>query len=294
MTPKSPVAGFEDCAGDLACGRVVVLTASLLSQFMPRFAANLKWLFTEHAFLDRFGAARAAGFGAVEFPSPYEHPATAIAERLERHGLRCILFNLPSGDPSKGDFGIACRPGREAEFREGVARAIEYARVLRCGRINCIAGKGLEGEDRASLREVLLSNLRFAAREIKAAGLDFVIEPLNDKDTPGFLLTRQREAAAIIDELGAANLGLQFDIYHVAMMGDDPAALIEALRPIIRHVQFADAPGRGEPGTARVAIKPLFDLLDRIGYDGWVSAEYRPSRRTEETLGWFHSDYASR
>ena len=253
---------------------------------MPRFAANLKWLFTEHAFLDRFAAARAAGFEAVEFPSPYEHPAESIAERLESNGLRCILFNLPSGDMSRGDFGIACRPGREGEFRDGVARAIEYARALRCGRVNCIAGKGLPGEERAALREILLSNLRFAARELKAAGIDFVIEPLNDTDTPGFLVTRQREAAGIIGEIGSGNLGLQLDIYHVAMMRDDPAALIEELRPIIRHVQFADAPGRGEPGTAQVAIQPLFDLLDRIGYDGWVSAEYRPSKRTEETLGW--------
>ena len=257
---------------------------------MPKFAANLKWLFTEHAFLDRFAAARAAGFGAVEFPSPYEHPAEAIAGQLDAHGLRCILFNLPSGDMSKGDFGIACRPGREAEFRDGVARAIEYAKVLRCGRINCIAGKALPGEDPGKLREVLLSNLAFAAHEIKAAGIDFVIEPLNDTDTPGFLVTRQRDAAQVIGELGASNLGLQFDIYHVAMMGDDPAALIEELLPIIRHVQFADAPGRGEPGTARVAIPPLFELLDRVGYGGWISAEYRPSKRTEETLGWFRPD----
>ena len=253
---------------------------------MPRFAANLNWLFTEHAFLDRFAAARRAGFRAVEFPSPYEHPAHALAERLRENHLECILFNLPGGDKAKGDFGIACRPGREDEFREGVARAIEYAGVLGCGRLNCIAGKAEPGEDRARLRAILSSNLRFAAGEIRKAGLDFVVEPINDRDVPGFLLARQREGAQLIGEIGSADLGLQCDLYHTAMMGDDPAATLQALMPVIRHVQFADAPGRGEPGTGRIDFGPLFALLDRLGYGGWVSAEYRPSRATEATLDW--------
>ena len=253
---------------------------------MPRFAANLHWLFTEHAFLDRFPAARAAGFVAVEFPSPYEHPAEAIADRLEREGLRCILFNLPSGDKAKGDFGIACRPGREEEFREGVARAIKYAKALGCGRINCIAGKALPGEDRAELRERLVTNLRYAARELRGHGIELVVEPINDVDIPGFLVTRSPEAAGIITEVGEKNVGLQCDIYHTAMMRDDPGAILEQLLPVIRHVQFADAPGRHEPGTGTIDLPPLFELLDRLGYDGWVSAEYGPSRRTEDTLGW--------
>ncbi|SRR5258706_8966937 len=255
---------------------------------MPRFAANLNWLFTEHPFLERFGAARAAGFEAVEFPSPYEHRADAIAARLEEHGLKCILFNLPSGDKSKGDFGIACRPGREAEFRDGVARALDYAKALGCTRLNCIAGKALDGEDRAALRRTLLSNLRLAAIEFKSAGLELVIEPLNNVDTPGFLLPRSPEAAAVIAELAEPNVGLQCDLYHTAMMKDDPATILQLLRPVIRHVQFADAPGRGEPGTGRIDFAPLFALLDRVGYDGWVSAEYKPSRRTEDTLGWLN------
>jgi len=253
---------------------------------MPQFAANLGWLFTEHPFLDRFGAAKAAGFDAVEFASPYEHPAETIAERLERHGLACILFNLPMGDKSKGDFGIACRPGRDAEFREGVARGIAYAKVLRCPRVNCISGRIFEGEDRADLESRLVSNLGFAAREFKAAGIELVVEPLNDKDNPNFLVPRSPQMAEIIQRVGEANVGLQCDIYHTAMMGDDPAAILETLRPIVRHVQFADMPGRGEPGTGRLDLPPLFALLDRLGYDGWVSAEYRPSRRTEETLAW--------
>jgi hydroxypyruvate isomerase len=253
---------------------------------MPRFAANLNWLFTEHPFLDRFAAARLAGFDAVEFPSPYDHPPAAIAERLRRDNLQCVLFNLPMGDRTKGDVGIGCRPGREAEFREGVARAIGYAKALGCARVNCISGLALPGEDRAALREVLVSNLRFAARELRSQGIELVVEPLNDINTPNFFLTRSPEAAALIEEVDELNIGLQCDIYHTVMMGDDPASVFRSLRPLIRHVQFADAPGRGEPGTGRIEFEPLFGLLDKLLYDGWVSAEYKPSRRTEETLNW--------
>ena len=253
---------------------------------MPQFAANLGWLFTEHPFLERFGAARAAGFEAVEFASPYSFPPEAIAAELERHRLKCILFNLPMGERAKGDIGIACRPGREPEFRDGVARAIAYAKALRCNRVNCISGRIFEGDDRVDLIDRLVSNLGFAAREFKAAGIELVVEPLNDQDNPDFLLPRSPEMAEVIASVGESNVGLQFDIYHTAVMGDDPPALIEGLRPVIRHVQFADAPGRGEPGTGRIDIPPLFALLDRLGYDGWVSAEYRPSRRTEDTLAW--------
>ena len=259
---------------------------TLYYRLMPRFAANLNWLFTEHAFLDRFAAASRAGFRAVEFPSPYEHPAQALAERLRENHLECILFNLPSGDKAKGDFGIACRPGREEEFREGVARAIEYARVLGCARINCIAGKGEPHEDGAALRAIFVSNLGLAAREFKKAKLELVVEPINTVDVPGFFMPRSTDAAAIIAAVGADNLGLQCDIYHTVMMGDDPAATLQTLMPVIRHVQFADAPGRGEPGTGRIDFDPLFALLDCLGYGGWVSAEYRPSRATEATLGW--------
>ena len=253
---------------------------------MPNFAANLGWLFTEHPFLERFGAAKAAGFAAVEFASPYEHPAESIAAELERHHVRCILFNLPMGNREKGDAGIACRPGREDEFREGVARGIAYAKALGCARINCIAGRIFEGDDRADLEARLVSNLTFAAREFRSAGIELVVEPLNDKDNPDFLVPTSPRMAEIIAKIGEPNVGLQCDIYHTAMMGHDPATILEALRPIVRHVQFADAPGRGEPGTGRIDMLPLFALLDRLGYDGWVSAEYRPSGRTEDSLDW--------
>lgn len=255
---------------------------------MPKLAANLSMLFPQLDFLERFAAARAAGFDAVEFPSPYGHTPDAVAQALRDAGLRCILFNLPSGDPAKGDFGIACRPGREAEFRTGVLRAIEYAQALGCGRINVVTGRILEGEDPAKLRAVLLANVAYAAGELHRAGIDFVIEPINDIDIPGFFLTRQDEGAAVVEAIGVHRMGLQCDLYHTVMKGDDPAAIVKRLQPVIRHVQFADAPGRGEPGSGTVDIPSLFKLLDTLAYDGWVSAEYKPTRRTEETLGWLH------
>jgi len=252
---------------------------------MPRFAANLGFLFTEHEFLDRFRAARAAGFRAVEFAQPYAFPASEIAARLRDNGLAMILANLPMGDRARGDFGIACRPGREAEFRAGVARGIEYAHALGLPKLNCISGTASGADDPAVLRATLIANLRFAAREFKAAGLDLVLEPINTRDVPGFFVSRSPEAVALIEEVGEDNLRLQCDLYHTAMMGDDPAEILRRCRPAIGHVQFADVPGRGEPGSGRIDFAPLFALLDELGYAGWVSAEYRPTRPTVETLG---------
>ena len=253
---------------------------------MPRFAANLSWLFQEHAFLDRFAAAADAGFRAVEFRSPYENTADEIASRLERHQLQCILFNLPMGDSARGDFGIACRPGREDEFRQGVARAIEYAKALRTPQVNCIVGTIREGEDRALLERTLVANLRHAADALATAGVGMVIEPINSRDTPAFLMPTAGEGARIIEAVGHPNLGLQCDLYHTAMMGEDPARTLRAQWPIVRHIQFADVPGRGEPGTGTVPITQLFETIDALGYQGWVSAEYRPSKPTAQTLHW--------
>src|SRR6185436_7587210 len=222
MTPKSLRMAEGFCAAAGGCN-VLMLTVGIIAP-MPRFAANLHWLFTERPFLERFAAARAAGFDAVEFPSPYGHTPQEVAQALRDAGLRCILFNLPSGDPAKGDFGIACRPGREAEFRAGVLRAIEYSQALGCGRVNVVTGRILAGEDPANLRAVLLANVEYAAGELHRAGIDFVIEPINDIDIPGFFLTRQDEGARIVEEIGPARLGLQCDLYHTAMKGDDPEA----------------------------------------------------------------------
>lgn len=251
---------------------------------MPRFAANLSFLFAEHAFLDRFAAASRAGFRAVEFHSPYEHAPGEIASRLAGAGLECVLFNLPMGDRAAGDFGIACLPGREAEFSDGVARALDCARALGCPRLNCIAGTAPAGADRRELHAVLAANLRRAARQCARAGVDLVVEPINTVDVPGFVLATSAEATALMAQV--EGLGLQYDLYHMAMMGEDLAQGLERLGPAIRHVQFADAPGRHEPGTGRIDFPALFARLDAGGYPGWVAAEYRPSRRTEETLGW--------
>ncbi|MGZ5101208.1 MAG: hydroxypyruvate isomerase family protein, partial [Usitatibacter sp.] len=185
-----------------------------------------------------------------------------------------------------GDFGIACRPGREDQFREGVARGIEYARVLRTPRVNCIAGTAADSDDRELFKQTLVSNLRFAAREFKKAGLALVIEPINSIDVPGFFVSRSPQAAQIIAAVGEDNIGLQCDLYHTAMMGDDCEAILESLMGVIRHIQFADAPGRGEPGTGKLPFPRLFAAIDRLGYEGWVSAEYRPSKPTVETLHW--------
>ena len=252
---------------------------------MPRFAANLGWLFTELPFLDRFAAARRAGFDGVEFPSPYEHPAAEIAARLAGEGLTCVLYNLPMGDRAKGDIGYACRPGREAEFRQGVDQALEYAAHLQPTRVNVIAGVANEGEDRAGLEARLVANLRHAADAFAAAGVPMLVEPLNTHDNPKYLLPRQDDGARIVSQLGH-DFGLQLDLYHVAMMGDDPSSMLAKHRGVIRHVQFADAPGRHEPGTGTVPLAEAFAALDASGYAGWVSAEYKPSRRTEETLAW--------
>jgi len=253
---------------------------------MPRFAANLGFLFPECPFTERFGAAASAGFGAVEFAQPYGWDPRELAELLEANGLQMVLFNLPMGDAAAGDFGIACLPGREAEFREGVARAIACARVLGNERINCIAGKAPAGADPAGLRATLLANLRFAARELGRAGLTLVVEPINTVDVPGFVVPRPADGAELVAAIGADNAGLQYDIYHAAMMGDDPVDGLARFAPVIRHVQFADAPGRHEPGTGKVDIAACFARLDALGYEGWTAAEYRPSKPTPETLGW--------
>ena len=256
---------------------------------MPRFAANLGFLFPDRDFLDRFAAARAAGFAAVEFAIPYLYEPEALAARLRDNRLECVLMNLPMGDRSRGDYGLACRPERQREFREGVARAIGYATALGCPRMNCLAGMAREGEDRSRLRETLLDNVRFAAAEFKQAGLELLMEPLNDRDVPGFLLPRHADVVAVLEEVAAVNTGLQLDLYHAAMMGDDPAAVLHEFGRWVRHIQFADAPGRGEPGTGRVPLADLFARIDASGYRGWVSAEYRPTRRTEDTLSAFLS-----
>ena len=256
---------------------------------MPKFAANLTMLFNEVPFLDRFERAAKAGFTAVEFLFPYAHAAEEIRARLQAHGLQLVLHNLPAGDWDAGDRGLACHPGRVSEFREGVAQAIAYARALGVHQLNCLAGKAPDGVTDAVLRRTFIENLRFAAAALGEAGLTLLIEPINTFDIPGFYLSRTAQALEILDEVGAANLRLQYDIYHAQRMEGELAATLSAHLDRIGHVQIADNPGRHEPGTGEIHFAYLFDHLDRIGYAGWVGCEYKPASTTEAGLGWLRA-----
>ncbi len=253
---------------------------------MPKFAANLTMLFTERPFLERFEAARKAGFDAVEFLFPYAWPAEQIKALLDEHRLKLVLHNLPAGDWDAGDRGIACDPARTAEFREGVARAIAYARVLGVPQLNCLAGKLPQGIDPQKAEETLVGNLRRAAGELAAQGLRLLIEPINTFDIPGFYLHRTAQALALIDKVGSDNLFLQYDIYHMQRMEGELAATLSRHLAKIAHIQLADNPGRNEPGTGEINYAFLFAHLDRIGYSGWIGCEYKPAGKTEEGLGW--------
>lgn len=253
---------------------------------MPQFAANLTMLFTEHPFLERFEHAAKAGFTAVEFLFPYAFSAQDIRQRLDAHGLRPVLHNLPAGDWDAGERGIACLPDRVAEFRAGVAQGIEYAQTLGVIQLNCLAGKAPAGLPDAALRSTLVANLRYAAAEFKKAGLCLLIEPINHFDIPGFYLNTTAQALSLLDEVGADNAFLQYDIYHMQRMEGELAATLSKHLPRIGHLQLADNPGRNEPGTGEINYAFLFAHLDRIGYSGWIGCEYKPLTTTTAGLHW--------
>jgi len=253
---------------------------------MPRFAANLTMLFTEVPFLDRFARAAEAGFEGVEFLFPYDHPAREIRRRLDEHRLYLVLHNLPAGDWAAGERGIACHPDRVAEFRDGVGIALRYARELGVNQLNCLAGKAPAGVPAAQLHETLVANLRYAAKRLREENIGLLVEPINTFDIPGFHLCRTRQALDLIEEVGAANLRLQYDVYHAQRMEGELASTLEKELPRIGHVQIADNPGRHEPGTGEINYQFLFRHLDRIGYSGWVGCEYKPATSTEAGLDW--------
>jgi hydroxypyruvate isomerase len=257
---------------------------------MPRFAANLSMLYNEHAFLDRFGAAARDGFEAVEYLFPYEFAASDLAARLSGHGLQQVLFNAPPGDWAAGERGLACLPGREGEFRCGVELALSYARALGCPRIHLMAGLAPEGADRAVLRATYTANLAWAASQSK--DIDFLIEPINTRDIPRFFLNRQDDAHAIVAEVGAPNLKVQMDLYHCQIVEGDLAKKIELYLPRdgsgnVGHFQIAGVPERHEPDVGEINHPYLFELIDRLGWDGWIGCEYRPRGETPAGLGWF-------
>ncbi len=256
---------------------------------MPKFAANLSLLYPEFAFLDRFGAAAADGFRAVEYMNPYEVSAGDIATQLKSHGLTQALFNLPSGDWAGGERGLGCLPDRVEEFREGVDKAIAYGRELGCRKINCLAGLAPAGADPAELEATLVENLRYAAPRMAEAGIMLLLEPVNTSDVPGFFVSRTDHALRILDAVGSDNAFLQYDFYHAQIMQGDLVANFERHKDRIGHVQIADNPGRHEPGTGEINYEFVFSELDRLGYDGFIGCEYKPRGGTSDGLGWMQS-----
>ena len=264
---------------------------------MPRFAANLSMLYPEHAFLDRFAAAAADGFRGVEYLFPYEHAPAELAARLRDHGQQQVLFNSPPGRWEAGERGLACLPGREPEFREGIAQALRYAEALDCPRVHVMAGLVPAGIERASLRPTYVANLRWAAREVARQGIQLQVEPINVRDIPGFFLNRQDHAHELLGEIGEPNVQVQMDLYHCQIVEGDVAMKIRKYLPTGRvgHFQIAGVPERHEPDIGEMNYGYLFDVIDEVaqacGWDGWVGCEYRPARGaasggTSAGLGW--------
>ena len=253
---------------------------------MPKFAANLSMMFNEVPFPERFAAAAKAGFTAVEFLFPYDYAPAEVADSLTENGLRNALFNMPPGDFAGGERGIASLPGREAEFREGVAKAVEYALALGTPTVHCMAGLFPEGADRARHRALYIENVRFAAQEMAKHGRVLVIEPINPRDIPGYFLNTQAEGHAICKEIGLPNLKVQMDFYHCQIVEGDLTMTFKKYFAGIGHVQIASVPARHEPDEGEVNYRHIIKLLDEMGYDGYVGCEYRPRGRTEDGLVW--------
>jgi hydroxypyruvate isomerase len=261
---------------------------------MPRFAANLSMLYTEHPFLDRFAAAARDGFRAVEFLFPYAFDPATLARALADHGLQQVLFNAPPGDWDAGERGLACLPGRETEFRAGMARALDYAAALACPRLHLMAGIAPAGADAAALRATYTANLAWAAAQAAPRGVDVLVEPINPRDMPGYLLNRQDDAHAIVAEVGAPNLKVQMDLYHLQIVEGDVTTKLRRYLPTGRvgHLQIAGVPLRHEPDEGELNPAHLFAVIDELGWDGWIGCEYRPGAGTTAGLGWLRSAVA--
>lgn len=258
---------------------------------MPKFAANLSMLFQEASFLDRFALAADAGFSYVEYLFPYEWAAELLARHLATHGLEQVLFNLPAGNWLKGERGIACLPGRQHEFREGVELAIHYAQKLNVKQLNCLSGL-LPDQNTAAVFpehwETLVSNVTYAAQALAEHDIQLLLEPINSKiDMPGFLLDSLDKTLQLIQQCPSDNIRIQFDIYHMQIMQGDIIRQLAHHLPMIGHIQFADNPGRHEPGTGELNFPRIFSCLDELNYTGWVSAEYIPKHNTLSSLEWF-------
>ena len=253
---------------------------------MPRFAANLTTMYNEHPFLERFRAAAADGFKGVEFLFPYEHAALDLRARLDESGLALALFNGPPGDWGKGERGLASLPGREDDFKRSLDQALEYARVLGNQCLHVMCGIVPEGGDRARHRATYLKNLAHAATQATPLGITLVIEPINTRNIPGYFLNRQDEAHAVREEVGADNLKVQMDLFHCQIVEGDVAMKIRKHIANVAHMQIAGVPERHEPDTGEVNYRYLFDVIDEVGYKGWIGCEYHPKAGTSEGLGW--------
>lgn len=253
---------------------------------MPQLAANLSMLFTEHPFLERFAAARKAGFRYVEFLFPYEYETAELKKQLAQTGLNIVLFNLPSGKWAEGERGIAVQPERVAEFRTGVAKAITYALELGVSRCNCLVGKRDDALAREEQWSVLVENIRYAADAFREKGLNLLLEPLNHYDAPGFFLNKTQEVLQLIAEVERPNVYLQYDIYHAQREEGELTNIVRQHLKQIGHIQIADNPGRNQPGTGEINYRYLLQEIDALGYDGYVSLEYVPKPDTLSSLSW--------
>jgi hydroxypyruvate isomerase len=256
---------------------------------MLKFAANLTMLFTDRPFLDRFEAAARAGFRAVEYLFPYQEDTDGIARALERLKLEQVLFNLPAGDWAAGERGIAVDPARTAEFRRGVTQAVELARRYRCARLNCLVGTTLDKVPESEQWACLVGNIRHAAQELNRHGIALLVEPINTYDIRGFFLSTSSRTMRLIDEVGASNIRVQYDVYHMQRMEGNLVHTMRQLRERIGHVQIADAPDRHEPGTGEINYPYVLRQLDGMDYRGYVGLEYRPSGATEDSFGWIEA-----
>lgn len=254
---------------------------------MPKFAANLSFLFADRPFSERFAAAAAAGFRGVEYLFPYDWPAHDVADWLREADVEQVLFNLPPGDWVAGERGLACLPHRQGEFAESVEQALDYAMILDCERVHCMAGLRPAGHDEAELEATYVANLRHAADRFATIGATVTIEPINSRiDMPGYWLDSVDKGFRLLEAVDRDNVQLQLDLYHAQIIQGDLARTLEANIGRIGHVQIADNPGRHEPGSGEINYPFLFGLLDRLGYAGWVGCEYRPLTTTEAGLGW--------
>jgi hydroxypyruvate isomerase len=252
---------------------------------MPRFAANLAYLFTERPLIERFAAAAAFGFRAVELQLPYDHAPSAVKAELDRHGLTVLGVNTAPGRSAAGEFGVAAVPGREQEFAVLFKQALDYVSAIGGCQIHCLAGK-VPPEQRPAAEKTFVANLARAADAAGEKNITLLIEPINPRDRPDYFLTRAEQAADIIAKVGRPNLRIQFDFYHAQIVAGDLITRIEKHLPLVGHVQIAAVPSRHEPDEGEVNYPAIFAALDRLGYDKWVGCEYRPRGKTEDGLGW--------